>query len=169
MPRNERSGWAAVTGWCLTTIEALVGRFRSRMRGWEGMPSMSRTTPLTSRQVGALGEKMGTWYLARRGYEILETNWWAPGRRGELDIVAYRNNTLIAVEVRSYLTGQMQPIDVLSSDKKRRLVRLLKQYAKLRRYHHCHLQVDLLAVEWERLGKVTNVRHIEKVATEHDG
>ncbi|NLJ35333.1 MAG: hypothetical protein GX358_03690 [candidate division WS1 bacterium] len=130
---------------------------------------MSRTTPLTSRQVGALGEKMGTWYLARRGYEILETNWWAPGRRGELDIVAYRNNTLIAVEVRSYLTGQMQPIDVLSSDKKRRLVRLLKQYAKLRRYHHCHLQVDLLAVEWERLGKVTNVRHIEKVATEHDG
>ncbi len=135
------------------------------MPGWEGT---SETASPSTREIGDRGERVGRWYLEKRGYRILETNWWAPGRRGELDIVVFRDNTLIAVEVKSYPAGELSPAEALPSAKRRKLVRLLQQYAKHKGHLDCNLRVDLLLVEWAEKGKVGNIKHLESAAIGDD-
>lgn len=166
MSQKESDGVAGLGRWCKVALASVLEYARIRVPRWEGTADAAR---MTSRQVGDLGEKVAGRYLTKRGYRILETNWWAPGRRGELDMVAFRRGTLVAVEVRSYSAGEATAADVLNSDKRRRLVRLIKQYAKLKRRLGCNLRVDLVVVEWERIGKVSSIRHFEGAATEHEG
>ncbi|MFP3902999.1 MAG: YraN family protein [Armatimonadota bacterium] len=131
---------------------------RERTPGWEG--ANAAEAPST-REKGRRSEKVARWYLEKHGYRIIETNWWAPGRRGELDVIACKHDTLIAIEVKSYPVGELTPREALSRDKARRLVSLLKQYAKSHRHLDCSLRIDLLLVEWEELGKIGEIRHIK--------
>jgi len=165
MPHNKEGPldrpacvWCAIGTWLTRFV-------RERMPGWEG--SGDAPEPST-REVGDRAENVGRWYLEKHGYQILETNWWAPGRRGELDIVAFRDNTLIAVEVKSYPAGELTPAESLPSDKRSKLVRLLKQYAKHKRRFDCNLRVDLLLVEWADQNKAESIKHIESAATDDD-
>jgi putative endonuclease len=148
------------------TLAASVRRFfRERRPGWEGTDGAD---PPSTREIGQRGEKVARWYLEKHGYQILETNWWAAGRWGELDIVAWHDNTLIGVEVKSYPAGEMTPAEALRPRKRSRLARLIKQYAKLKRRFDCSLRVDLVVIEWAERGKVGTIRHIESVATGDD-
>src|SRR5262245_38039361 len=49
------------------------------------------------RTLGASGERIAARYLVRQRYLILDTNW--RHRRGEIDIIACRDNTICFVEV----------------------------------------------------------------------
>ncbi len=157
-PDRPACVWHAIGSWLTRFV-------RERMPGWEGTGDAADPS---TREIGDRGESIGRWYLEKRGYQILETNWWSPGRRGELDIVAFRDNTLIAVEVKSYPAGELTPAESLSSDKRSKLVRLLKQYAKHKRRFDCNLRVDLLIVEWAEKNKVGSIKHIESAATGDD-
>jgi len=57
-----------------------------------------------STQQGRLGEKRAERYLIRRGYQILERN--ARLGRGELDIVARRDDLIIFIEVKAHRSHQ---------------------------------------------------------------
>jgi len=161
VPKHEESSNHLSRWW--RTAAAWLQRFvRERTPGWEGT---NNAPPLSTREKGFRGEKVAQWYLKKHHYHIVETNWWAPGRRGELDIIAYKDNTLIAVEVKSYPTGELTPKEALHFDKGKKVARLLEQYVKAKRRFDCALRVDLLLVEWAEAGKVDTIKHIKSAVT----
>jgi putative endonuclease len=58
----------------------------------------------TSKEVGALGEKVAAEYLRRHGFSIRDRN--VARKTGELDIVAEREDTLHFVEVKTILVDE---------------------------------------------------------------
>lgn len=123
-------------------------------------------TQAGTRGVGSRAEEAAGWYLDRHGYRVLERNWWAPGRSGEIDIVALKGRTLIAAEVKSFPEGRLSPSEALPLAKRRRLVSLVKQYARTHGYAACGLRVDLVTVQWMPDGRPGRVEHLQGVATE---
>ncbi len=60
---------------------------------------MKQFTSKTQKK-GEIGEKIATKYLLNNGYEILERNY--SKKTGEIDIIAFKNNIIYFVEVKSY-------------------------------------------------------------------
>ncbi len=54
---------------------------------------------MQSRKFGNKGEKIALQFLKKKGYDILETNWFYGHK--EIDIVAFKDNELIIVEVKT--------------------------------------------------------------------
>lgn len=98
------------------------------------------------RDVGRAGEEAAARYLARHGYRILHRNL-RLGRTGELDIVAMQGRTLVFVEVKSKLSGELGGFMNITAAKQRKLVELAEYY--LQRYRHNHTAVRFDAVEVE--------------------
>ncbi len=78
---------------------------------------------------GHWGEKIAAIYLWVKGYEILENRFKTPV--GEIDLLASKGKTLVAVEVKSRSTQEEAAL-ALSSFQKKRIERALLFY--LRRY-----------------------------------
>src|SRR5665213_890139 len=58
----------------------------------------------SSKEVGALGEKVAAEYLRRHGFSIRDRN--VARKTGELDIIAEKGNTLHFVEVKTVLADE---------------------------------------------------------------
>lgn len=58
-----------------------------------------RTDSINQRKFGNIGEKIAQCYLLNQGYDIIETNFYT--RRGEIDIIAKKDNYIIFVEVKT--------------------------------------------------------------------
>lgn len=54
---------------------------------------------MNKRKFGFIGEKIAKYFLIKKGYEIIETNFYT--KRGEIDIIAQKNNCIIFVEVKT--------------------------------------------------------------------
>jgi putative endonuclease len=98
------------------------------------------------RAVGSAGEDAAARYLARHGYRILHRNL-RLGRAGELDIVALQGSTLVFIEVKSKISGELGGFMNITAAKQRKLVELAKYY--LQRYQHNQQAMRFDAVEVE--------------------
>ena len=147
-----RAGWE----WVVETLKHVAA----------GLGLGAARTQSGTRGTGSRAEDAAGWYLDRRGYRILERNWWAPARAGEIDIVALKGRTLIAAEVKSFPAGALTASEALPHGKRRKLVSLIKQYARSHGYLDHSLRVDLLTVEWDADGKPGRIEHLQSVATE---
>jgi putative endonuclease len=61
-------------------------------------PELRWGRSLNNRASGDLGEELARRYLARKGFEIVESNYRT--RRGELDLISRQDETLVIVEVK---------------------------------------------------------------------
>jgi len=98
------------------------------------------------RAVGTAGEDAAARFLARHGYRILHRNL-RLGRAGELDIVAMQGSTLVFIEVKSKLSGELGGFTNITATKQRKLVELAEHY--LQRYQPGQQAVRFDAVEVE--------------------
>ena len=81
-------------------------------------------------QLGKTGEERAAEYLISQGYIIRDINW----RSGkmELDLVAYRDTTLVVVEVKTRRNEEyLHPEEAVTLRKIRNLVRATDAYVKL--------------------------------------
>lgn len=79
--------------------------------------------------LGKEGERRAADFLRRENYEILETNWIF--RKAEVDIIARRENILIAVEVKTRSgTGFGLPQDFVNAKKIRLMAEAVNYYAE---------------------------------------
>jgi putative endonuclease len=76
---------------------------------------------MTPAQRGRAGEARAAAYLSANGYEILRKNFRTP--RGEVDIVAVREETLVFVEVKSWKTMGTGELGYAISPHKRSRIR----------------------------------------------
>ena len=98
------------------------------------------------RETGAAGEDAAARYLVKCGYRILHRNL-RLGRVGELDIVALDRRTLVFIEVKSKLRGELGGFQNITAAKQRKLIELAAHY--LQRYDHGQQAVRFDAVEVE--------------------
>jgi len=91
---------------------------------------------------GKQGEERATRYLVRRGYQILERN--ARLGRGELDIIARRDDLIIFVEVKAHKSHRASLL-AMHADKCARLRSAAETWlSRHENYAGCQCRFDLI-------------------------
>ena len=96
-------------------------------------------------EIGRRGEDAAAAYLERIGMHVEARNWRCPA--GEVDIVAWDDDTLILCEVktrRSERAGTAE--EAVSAAKQKRLVRLAEAYLALCARHAGAVRFDVVAI-----------------------
>jgi putative endonuclease len=115
---------------------------------------------MNKRETGAFGEKLACDFLARNGYDIVETNFRCP--EGEIDIVARREDTLVFVEVRSKTGREFgRPEESITPVKMARLRTAAARYAESRPGLPESRRIDVIAIEMDRRGRARRIELIE--------
>lgn len=78
-------------------------------------------------ELGKWGEEYATNYLLRKGYEILERNWFYD--KAEIDIIAQKEQQLVVVEVKTRNSDFFgDPQEFVKSNKIKLLVKAANEY-----------------------------------------
>lgn len=111
---------------------------------------------MNKRAKGTEQETVAAEYLMRSGYRILEQNYRC--RFGELDVVAYKENTLVIVEVKyrgSFAYGD--PAEAVDVRKQRKISRVTLDYLMRHpQYQEKPCRFDVICVYGDG-----QIRHIE--------
>ena len=107
--------------------------------------------------LGRKGEDIACEFLRKAGFLILDRNWFY--QKAELDIVAFKNNKLIIVEVKTRSLNYHADTDDLISDRKLKLI-----YAATDRYMEVkniiwEVQYDLIVIIFH--GETWTIEHVE--------
>lgn len=115
---------------------------------------------MDSRLLGAKGEQYAAKYLRKKGYDILSGNF-SLGT-GELDIVAFKDNIIYFVEVKTRTVGGITaPADAVDYKKQENLKSSAAAYItkyKLQKYKYFF---DIIEVFADEKGNIVDVNHIK--------
>lgn len=113
------------------------------------------------KKLGAWGESVAATHLEARGYAIIDRNWRCP--LGEIDLVAQKGEQVAFVEVKTRRGRAMGlPEEALTAAKSRTLLAVAQQY--LAEFDlDVDWQIDLVAVELDKGGKLIRCEHIPNV------
>jgi putative endonuclease len=121
--------------------------------------------PSPKRKLGDIGEGIACKYLERKGYRVLERNYWKPW--GEIDIVAKSKDRLCFVEVKSIsrgTTGAVRPEENMHPGKLKRLHRAIQTYLLDRKVpEECLWQLDLACVTIDEQARTGRVEYFENI------
>lgn len=114
--------------------------------------------------VGQFGERLARDFLIRNGYRIIERN--IKTSYKELDIVAFKNNTLVFVEVKTRTNLRYGSADeALFSRKLKNLKRAIGIYLRnFNRIRFKDIRLDLIAIDIEKLKKTAKIKHYKNIA-----
>ena len=70
---------------------------------------------MTNKELGAIGEELAANYLVKSGYRLLHRNWRLKGGC-EIDIVAFKDNALHFVEVKTRTTTFLDPLKAVNTE-----------------------------------------------------
>ena len=118
---------------------------------------------MNTKLTGNQGEKRASAYLESKGFEIIERNWRT--NRGELDIIAVKNDILVFVEVKTLPNGTLDMIQrELNSQKRQRIIKTSKRFLlKHREYSNSYVRFDVIVIDMPGLDPVY---HIENAFSE---
>ncbi|HRN78304.1 MAG TPA: YraN family protein [Candidatus Dependentiae bacterium] len=104
-------------------------------------------------QLGIQGEDAVAHYLYRNGFTIVARNY--RQRYGEIDVIACKNNVLVFVEVKTRSSSYMDPAEVITPTKQRKII--MTAHAFLSEYHYTDMvcQFDVALVD-----KNNNIQYI---------
>jgi len=131
----------------------------------ESSHSSNKSAKERARRTGIQGETYAYWYLRRHGYTLVARNYVFPGFKGEIDIVGYDGPVLAFVEVKTRSVQEPgthgpalpSPEEAVDPEKRRNLVRMARQFLRIRRIESPAHRFDILAIE-TRAGAPPEVR-----------
>ena len=114
---------------------------------------------MNTKLLGAMGEQSAARFLRQKGYEIFSCNFYTA--MGELDIVAFKDNVLCFVEVKTRQEGTMlSPAEAVGSSKKENLRSAASSY--MTKYNLTYdFRFDIMEVLVDHNYNVTSINHIE--------
>ena len=118
---------------------------------------------MNKKQIGNEGENRAARYLIDKGFSIIERNWRTKG--GEIDIIAFKNDILVFVEVKTLPNGTMDMIQrELNYQKRQRILKTSKRFLlNHRQYSNSYVRYDVVVLDMPGYEKVY---HIENAFTE---
>ena len=113
------------------------------------------------KKLGAWGERVAATHLEAKGYKIRERNWRCPN--GEMDLIAEQDETIRFVEVKTRRGRNAgTPESAITPTKSKKLLHIALTY--LGEYElDVDWQIDLIAVELDKNGKLLRCEHIENI------
>lgn len=100
---------------------------------------------MNTRRLGIIGEKIAQGYLIKKGYKILETNFYT--KRGEIDIIANKDNCIIFVEVKTRTNLKYgTPAMAVNSTKMKHIKFVAKIFLALNRLKEQDVRFDVIEV-----------------------
>lgn len=121
----------------------------------------SRSTErISKREIGRWGERVALRHLLDLGWDVVARNW--RGRAGELDLVAFDDTHLVAVEVKTLFQkpgGNWLPEVNLDRRQEERLYRLGLEFLTRHEMTGTGVRVDLIAIETGDL-RTWEIRHL---------
>ena len=124
---------------------------------------------MNPKQTGIWGEKIAENYLKKKGYQILgknfSTNFSSGPQRGEIDIIAKKENIITFIEVKTLGQAQgefFRPEDKVNFWKQRKIIRaaefwLMKKKIPL----DSRWQIDVVAVKIDSGSKLAKIQHFK--------
>jgi putative endonuclease len=81
--------------------------------------------------VGLAGEDAAYFYLRRKGYVVVARRWSAGNLPGDIDLIAWQNELLCFIEVKTRTARDLNPAEIaVDSHKRNTLRRLARQYVR---------------------------------------
>jgi putative endonuclease len=116
------------------------------------------------KELGELGERLAAEHLQAKGYSIRERNFRTAA--GEIDIVAEGAGVLAFVEVKCRRGAVMgTAAEALTTAKQRRMVQMAEAYGQAREDLPEQWRIDLIAIDFERDGRLASIVHYENAVT----
>lgn len=94
---------------------------------------------------GGIGEDFACKFLQKNNYEILERNYIS--YRGEIDIIALKNNTIIFIEVKTRTQDMCgMPSEAVNKHKKKQLYKVAEYYLYANNLQDVNVRFDVIEV-----------------------
>ena len=118
---------------------------------------------MNTKLTGKNGEERAASYLESKGFSIIERNWRTKG--GEIDIIAFKNDILVFVEVKTLPNGTLDMIQrELNNQKRQRILKTSKRFLlNHRQYSNSYVRYDVIVID---MPGYEPVYHIENAFTE---
>jgi len=105
---------------------------------------------------GTRGEEEAYFHLRKLGYTVIARDYRSPRRRGDLDLIAWDNDTLCFIEVKTRSSHKFMPAEAAIDDEKRETLSALAREF-LRSYAHAQgkspqFRFDVISVYLESNG-----------------
>jgi putative endonuclease len=114
-------------------------RHRARSRRWN-----------PDRVLGRRGEDLAHRYLRRHGYVIVARNYRTPSFTGEADLVAWDEDALVFVEVKSRKSAEFgEPDRAVDAEKRERIVRAALDYTRRAQVPWDCVRFDVIGIVFE--------------------
>lgn len=109
-------------------------------------------------QKGIYGEKIAAKYISKKGFEIMDTNFWRRG--GEIDIIAKNNEYIVFIEVK-FRSGLKNgyPSEAVNIKKQSHIIQAAKEYILIKNIENMNFRFDV--IELLKIGKAIYIKHIE--------
>ncbi|MBS3737606.1 YraN family protein [Mesohalobacter halotolerans] len=108
-------------------------------------------------ELGKSGESLALKLLKDKGYEILAKNY--RFQKAEVDIIALKNQTLVAVEVKTRSTPEFgNPHEFVKPAQMKRLVEAVDHFIDERKFDY-EVRFDIIGIIKNKLG--TKIEHLE--------
>lgn len=118
----------------------------------------------SSRKIGEKGEDIAVEYLTKKGWKILERNFYIRG--GEIDIIALDESTLVFIEVKFRTTDEFgEGAEQFSMKKKKRIKTASLHFLQKGTvgYRFQKIRYDFMAITQNPDGKL-QIKHFKNVA-----
>ncbi|HVU75591.1 MAG TPA: YraN family protein [Candidatus Paceibacterota bacterium] len=126
--------------------------------------------PLDRKTVGVIGEKVAAEFLQRKGFTIIQLNYWKPW--GEIDIIAEKGGTMRFVEVKtlsferlpdiSHETNSYRPEEQVHPAKLKKVMRTAELYMQ-EKGDEREFQIDVVGVFLDPIRRKARCRLYEGV------
>ena len=100
---------------------------------------------MNTRRFGTIGEKIAQIHLIKKGYKIINTNFYT--KKGEIDIIAKKDNCIIFVEVKTRTNlNYGTPAMAVNSTKMKHIKFAAKIYLALNKLKEHEIRFDVVEV-----------------------
>ena len=122
---------------------------------------------MNSEKIGIFGENIASYYLEKKGYKILDRNYtkkWSQGpKKGEIDIVAKKDNLISFVEVKTNsdkIGVCFSPEERVDFRKKRQLIKIAQNWLSDKKIPlDSRWQIDVISIKIDLNKKKAKIRH----------
>lgn len=128
---------------------------------------------MNTKELGVLGEKVAVNFLRKRGYKILDKNYsprFVSGpQRGEIDIVAKKENVISFIEVKTLVSGghssAISPEDKVDYWKQRKILKMAENWLMEKKIVlDSPWQIDVISIRIDSESKKAKIRHFKNAS-----
>ncbi len=118
---------------------------------------------MNKKEIGNEKENLAEEFLKNNGYKILERNY--STKFGEIDIIAYKENTLIFIEVRSKSYNYFgKPFETVDKKKIKKIVKTAQKYILQNKLQNFDIRFDVISVEKEKINHIKSAFDLDYIS-----